>query len=294
MIMDIIERIKNRRIVLLDGAMGTELEKRGSGMGGRMNLENPGHVLAIHQDYIASGADIIITNTLTMNRINIGFHEPGTDIDEANLAGARLARQAVTGNRLVLGDISSTGQFLEPYGEYTEEQFCDNFTEQAGLLARGGVDGYIIETMSDIREAACALKACRKVSDGPVLLCMSFSSAENGGHTIMGNTVEETVRIAEENGATAVGANCGELEPDKMALLAKLFSRSTSLPVIIQPNAGRPVLQEDGTTVFTMGPVEFSVALSRCIDNGATIIGGCCGTTPEHIRAASEMIRKFR
>ncbi len=291
--MDILERIINRQIVLLDGAMGTELSNRGCNMGGRMNLVNPGRVLAIHRDYIASGADILITNTLTMNRINIEIHEPGTDIIEVNLAGARLARQAVTGGQPVLGDISSTGRFLEPYGEYTEEQFYHNFREQAEILARGGVDGFIIETMSDLREAACAIRACKDAADIPVLVSISFSSADGGGYTIMGNTVEETARIAEEHGATAVGANCGELEPEKMAVLASLFSKSTSLPVIIQPNAGKPVLQEDGTTSFTMGPEEFAEALMRCIDNGATIVGGCCGTTPGHIRAAAEMIRQY-
>jgi 5-methyltetrahydrofolate--homocysteine methyltransferase len=125
------------------------------------------------------------------------------------------------------------------------------------------------------------------------MVSITFSSAENGGFTMMGNTVEETA-MAEENGAVAVGANCGELEPGKMAVIAKLFSKSTSLPVIIQPNAGKPLLQEDGTTFFTMGPEEFTGALMRCIDNGATIIGGCCGTTPMHIRAAAEMIRKYQ
>jgi 5-methyltetrahydrofolate--homocysteine methyltransferase len=121
--MNILEKVKNRRIVLLDGGMGTELAKRGCKMGGRMNIENPSQVLAVHQDYIAAGADILITNTLTLNRIYFESHDPGTGLLEANLAGARLAKQAATGHQLVMGDISSTGQFLEPYGEYTEEQF---------------------------------------------------------------------------------------------------------------------------------------------------------------------------
>jgi 5-methyltetrahydrofolate--homocysteine methyltransferase len=290
--MDILKKIKTRQIVLLDGGMGTELAKRGCKMGGLMNIENPSQVLAIHQDYIAAGADILITNTLTMNRIYLESHEPGIDIIEANLAGARLARQAATGGQLVMGDISSTGRFLEPYGEYTEEQFFKNFLEQAELLRLGGVDGFIIETMSDIREAACAIKACKAAAGLPVMVSISFSSADGGGYTMMGNTVEEIAAMAEENGAIAVGANCGELEPEKMAVLAKLFSQSTSLPVIIQPNAGKPVLREDGTTSFTMGAQEFAIALMRCIDNGATVIGGCCGTTPLHIRAAAEMVKK--
>ena len=289
--MDILERIKNSQIVLLDGAMGTELAKHGLEMGGMINLQDPEHVLAVHREYIRAGADILITNTLTMNRINIEFHGQSIDINEVNLAGARLAKQAVTENQLVFGDISSTGQFLEPYGEYSEEQFYNNFKEQAEILAQGGVDGFIIETISDLREAACALKACKDLADLPVLVSLSFTSADNGGYTMMGNSVEETAKIAEENGATAVGANCGELDPEKMAELVSLFKKSTSLPVIIQPNAGKPVLNDNGSTTFNMGPQEFADELMRCIDNGATLIGGCCGTTPEHIRAIAQRIR---
>lgn len=289
--MDILERIKNSQIVLLDGAMGTELAKRGLEMGGMINLQDPEHVLAVHREYIRAGADILITNTLTMNRINIEFHGQSIDINEVNLTGARLAKQAVTENQLVFGDISSTGQFLEPYGEYSEEQFYNNFKEQAEILAQGGVDGFIIETISDLREAACALKACKDLADLPVLVSLSFTSADNGGYTMMGNSVEETAKIAEENGATAVGANCGELDPEKMAELVSLFKKSTSLPVIIQPNAGKPVLNDNGSTTFNMGPQEFADELIRCIDNGATLIGGCCGTTPEHIRTIAQRIR---
>ncbi len=288
--MDIPERIKNNQIVLLDGAMGTELAKRGLEMGGKINLLSPDHVLSVHREYIRAGADILITNTLTMNRINIMSHRQDIDINEVNLAGARLAKQAVTGKQIVLGDISSTGQFLEPYGEYTEEQFYNNFKEQAEILARGGVDGFIIETISDLREAACALKACKDLADMPVLVCLTFSSASSGGHTMMGNSVEETVRMAEENGANAVGANCGELDPGTMADLVRLFKKATSLPVIIQPNAGKPVLKDDGSTVFNMGPEEFADEVMKCIDNGATIVGGCCGTTPDHIRAVAQRI----
>ncbi len=289
--MDILERIKNKQIVLLDGGMGTELAKRGLEMGGKTNLSNPRHVMEVHQEYIKAGADILITNTLTMNRINIEVHGQNIDINEVNLAGARLARKAVTEKQLVFGDISSTGQFLEPYGDYTEDQFYNTFKEQAQILAQGGVDGFIIETVSDLREAACALKACKELVGMPVFVSLSFSSADNGGVTIMGNTVEETVKMAEENGATAVGANCGELDPVNMAELVSMFKKSTSLPVIIQPNAGKPVLNDDGTTTFNMGPHEFADELIKCIDNGATLIGGCCGTTPEHIRVIAQRIR---
>ena len=289
--MDVLEKIAANHVVLLDGAMGTELAKRGSEMGGRTNITDPGHVLAVHRDYIYAGSDILITNTLTMNRIYIEAHSQDINTEMVNMEGARLAREAINGSQLVFGDISSTGQFLEPYGDYTEAQFYDNFREQADILIKGKVDGFIIETVSDMREAACALKACRDAAPVPVLVSMSFASSANGGHTMMGNTVDEIVKMAEENGATAVGANCGELDPEEMAELVKLFKKSTTLPLIIQPNAGKPVLKNDGTTDFNMMPDKFSDLLMKCIDNGATIIGGCCGTTPEHISAVAQRIR---
>jgi 5-methyltetrahydrofolate--homocysteine methyltransferase len=289
----IAEKIRNRRIVLLDGAMGTELAAQGVEMGGKSNLLHPGHVRCVHDAYCRAGADILITNTLTMNRIYIEHHKLGIDPVQVNLAGVRLAREAASQGQSVFGDISSTGQFLEPYGEYTEEQFFYNFREQAGILYRGGVNGFIIETVSDLREAACALRACRDIADIPVLVSLSFSSSENGGYTMMGNTVEETVKMAEENGASAIGANCGELDPLKMADLVKLFNKHTSLPVLIQPNAGKPELLDDGTTAFNMGPGAFADELMKCIDNGATLIGGCCGTTPRHMAAVARKIGKL-
>jgi 5-methyltetrahydrofolate--homocysteine methyltransferase len=289
--MDVLDRIKNNKIVLIDGAMGTELAKRGLEMGGKINLLAPDHVLAIHREYVDAGADILITNTLTMNRISIELHGQEIDVGQVNMAGASIARKAITGKQLVFGDIGPTGQFLEPYGEYTELQFYNNFREQAEFLVLGGVNGFIIETMSDLREAACALKACRDLSDMPVLVCLSFSSAAGGGNTIMGNTVQEAALMAEEFGATAVGANCGDLEPEAMARLAKLFREATTLPVIIQPNAGKPVLNDDGTTTFNMDPSVFAGGLIGCIKNGATLAGGCCGTTPDHIRAVAQKIK---
>jgi 5-methyltetrahydrofolate--homocysteine methyltransferase len=289
--MDVLDRIKNNKVVLLDGAMGTELARRGLEMGGKTNLIAPDQVLAIHREYIKAGADILITNTLTMNRISIELHGQGINVSQVNLTGAALARKAITGKQLVFGDIGPTGQFLEPYGEYTEAQFQANFREQAEFLSRGGVNGFIIETMSDLREAACALRACRDLSDMPVFVCLSFSSAAGGGNTIMGNTVRETAEMAEEFGATAVGANCGDMGPEDMARLVKLFREATALPVIIQPNAGKPVLNGDGTTTFNMGPSVFSSELIQCIKNGATLAGGCCGTTPDHIRAIARKLK---
>lgn len=287
--MTFIELLNRNRTVLFDGGMGTELADRGCEMGGLSNLASPDAVVAIHRDYYEAGADVIITNTFTMNRINQESHKLDTDIAAANAAGARLARKAAGPDRLVFGDLGPTGQLLEPYGSYKEEQFYDNYAEQASILAAEGIDGLIIETMTDLREAVCAVKACREKTDLPLILSLAFTMTGKGGCTIMGNTVRETAEAAEELGLAAVGANCGDLDPSGMARIAALFKEATDLPVIIQPNAGRPKLIK-GSTVFDMEPAEYARGIMECIGAGAMIVGGCCGTTPAHIKALKKLL----
>lgn len=287
--LDFRERLRSNKIILFDGAMGTELARRGLEMSGINNLSNPEQVLQIHQDYIRAGAEALITNTCTMNRINVESHGIAVDLEKVNLAGVRLAREAA-GGAFVFGDISSTGQLLKPYGSYSEVQFYETFREQAALLAEGGVDGFIIETMFDLREALCALRACKDISALPVIVTLSFSKLAQGGRTIMGDRVGEIAQALEAEGADAVGANCGDLDPAEMAGIAALYREATALPVLIQPNAGKPKLVQ-GETAFDMNPEEFAGGLLRCLDSGATLIGGCCGTGPEHIRLIGERLK---
>ena len=153
--------LNEEKIILLDGAIGTQLDKRGLMSRGRNNLDNPQAVLEILKEYADCGCGVLTTNTLTMNRIYIETHNVGVSVREVNRAGVELARQAAGDSRYVLGDISSTGQLLEPYGDYSESQFCQAFAEQAGILAEAGVDAFIIETMIDLRETLCAAHARR-------------------------------------------------------------------------------------------------------------------------------------
>ncbi len=287
--MEFRERLNSDKVILFDGAMGTELAKRGLEMSGTTNLSNPEQVLGVHRDYIRAGAEALITNTCTMNRINVESHGISVDLEKINLAGARLAKEAAAG-AFVFGDISSTGQLLKPYGGYSEEQFYDNFREQAAILAEGGVDGFIVETMLDLREALCALRACKSIANLPVIVTLSFTQLNRGGRTIMGDAVSEIARALEESGADVVGANCGDLGLAEMAGLAALFRDATALPVMIQPNAGKPKLVK-GETVFDMKPEEFAEGLMESVDSGASLIGGCCGTGPEHIRFISERLK---
>ena len=280
--------VRTRAPLLLDGAVGTQLAARGLNGGGQNNLAHPEVVLEIQREYAQAGCDALITNTLTMNRVYIETHNVGVDVRDVNRAGAELARQAACEGQYVLGNLSSTGQLLEPYGTYAESTVYDAFLEQAEVLAEGGVDGFIIETMFDLREAICALRACRDVASLPVLVSLAFATLADGGRTIMGNSAEECARAVAEAGGDAIGANCGELDPMEMAAVVARLRSATSLPVLAEPNAGKP-RWADGETVHDMAPTTFAAGIQECLDAGAHLVGGCCGTTPDHIRAISDM-----
>ncbi len=289
--MDLSEALKTKDIFLLDGAIGTELDKRGlMGRAGN-NLDNPDVVLEIQREYARCGCDALTTNTLTMNRIYIETHNVGVSVRDVNRAGVELARQAADKGQYVLGNISSTGQLLEPYGTYKESQFYDAFKEQAEILAESGVDGFTIETMFDLPEAMCALRACKDKLSLPVIVSIAFATETKGGRTMMGNSAEQCAKSLTDAGADVIGANCGDIDPAQMAVVVSLLKSATSLPVLAQPNAGKPKLV-DNETVFDMGPEAFAQGITECLRAGASIVGGCCGTTPEHIRAVAGLLGK--
>ena len=271
--------------------MGTQLAEAGLEMGGQTSITHPDAVLAIHRSYIECGVDVLITNTLTMNRVNLESHNVGVDVKEVNLAGAKLARAAVREGQYVLGDISSTGKMLKPYGDLLEEDAYAAFKEQAMILAEGGVDGFIIETMFDLREALCALRACKEAADLPVIALIAFNTVKNGGRTIMGNSAQDCGQALTKAGACVVGANCGSLDPLQMAEIVSKMREATSLPVLAQLNAGKPRFVEN-RTVFDMSPSDFAAGIYQCLQAGAGLIGGCCGTSPAHIRAIAELLRE--
>jgi 5-methyltetrahydrofolate--homocysteine methyltransferase len=275
--MNLSTALKTQDVILLDGAIGTELDKRGLMGRASNNLDAPEVVLQILREYAECGCDALTTNTLTMNRIYIETHNVGVSVRAINKAGVELAKQAAGKDRYVLGDMSSTGQLLEPYGTYKESQFYDTFKEQAEILAESGVDGFIIETVFDLREAMCALQACKENFSLPVMVSIAFDTEQKGGRTMMGDSAKQCARSLTELGADVVGANCGSLDPAQ-----------TPLPILAQPNAGKPKLVNN-KTVFEMAPAHFAEGIAACRRAGAKIIGGCCGTTPEHIRAIANM-----
>jgi 5-methyltetrahydrofolate--homocysteine methyltransferase len=289
--MNLLDAIKNKEVFLLDGAIGTELDKRGIMGRASNNLDNPEVVLEIQQEYARCGCDALTANTLTMNRIYIQTHNLDVSVRDVNIAGVELAKKAADKGQYVLGNISSTGQLLEPYGTYKETQFYDTFKEQAEILAEAGADGFLIETVFDLREAICALKACKENCSLPVIASIAFDTEEKGGRTMMGNSAEQCAKNLTDADADIIGANCGSLDPSQMAVVISILRAATSLPVLAQPNAGKPKLVGD-KTIFEMSPAPFAAGISECIDAGASIVGGCCGTTPEHIKTIAKMLRE--
>ncbi len=287
--MSFLQLLDSKPVLLLDGAMGTQLDKHGLMGTGRNNLDAPQTVSEIHQAYSQCGCNALTTNTLTMNRIYLETHNVDVSVQEVNRAGVELADRAAVCSQYVLGNMSSTGQLLEPYGTYTEAQFHESFREQAEILAQAGVDGFIIETVFDLREAACAVAACKEASSLPVLASIAFATETKDGRTMMGDTAAQCATRLTEAGADVVGANCGDLDPSQTAQVVALLKQATDRPIMAQPNAGKPQLIE-GKTVFDMSPEQFAQGIGECIGAGARIVGGCCGTGPEHIQAVEKII----
>ena len=287
--MNFLEEIK-KRILIFDGAMGTQLAALGVEPGGQNNIDHPEKVKTVHKSYIDNGSDIIITNTLSGNNIYLESHAISGSIEDINLKGVAIAKETAGNNIFVAGDISSTGQMMEPFGLYTKEQFIENYKEQAILLEKGGVDLFIIETMMDLNEALCALEACKSVSKLPTVVTITFSTLANGGRTIMGNSAEECAKKLTDAGADVIGANCGDLDPFEMAKLIEIYKQHSSLPFLAQPNAGKPKLV-DNKTIFDMKADKFAEGVKQCIESGADLIGGCCGTSPEYIKAIAKLVK---
>lgn len=286
-------------LFLLDGAMGTQLFARGAEPGkcnDWLNVKSPDMVMEIHRAYFDAGSDAVLTNTFGANRYALARHGCADKASEINRAGAEVARKAAGDRRYVLGDIGPTGDFLEPLGTLRADQVREAYVEQVRGLREGGVDGFIIETMTALDELALAIEAARSAGGGlPVFASMSFDKGGAGFRTMMGVDVPMAVSRMISLGADAVGFNCGTASLDEYVELAVAYvaaarSSGKKVQVFAEPNAGKPELV-DGQAVYKVSPAEFAVACGRIVKTGIHILGGCCGTGPEHIRAVAEALR---
>jgi 5-methyltetrahydrofolate--homocysteine methyltransferase len=268
-----------------------------------LNIESPDVILEIHRSYLSAGSDAVLTNTFGANKYALARHGLADKVAEINTAGAQIARRAAGGEKYVLGDIGPSGDFLEPLGNLKPAELKDAFTQQAKTLLDGGVDGFIIETMTALDEVEIAVEAVKTVSDFPVFVSFSFDSIGDDFKTMMGVDAESAISKVVSLDVDAVGFNCGTLSLDEYVKLAEKYVstmqalekiRATSderrATIFAEPNAGKPELI-DGKTVYKVTPEDFAVAAEKIHSLGINIIGGCCGTGPEHIAAVSKKLR---
>jgi 5-methyltetrahydrofolate--homocysteine methyltransferase len=276
-------------LLICDGAMGTTLSASGHSSGMSLELisvERPDIVRAAHAAYLDAGADILTTNTFQGSRPALDRHGLGDRTAELNRAGAALAKEVAGGKAFVAGNIGPTGRILEPYGDFEEDAARAAFEEQAQALAGGGVNLFIVETFTAVEEVVLAVRAA-SATGRPVAASMSF---DPNGRTAFGVTPARAAEAMSGAGAAVVGANCGTVSPAEMVDILKAFRAATRLPLIAQPNAGKPERTASGVG-FPASPDEVAASAPAFKEQGATIIGGCCGTTPEHIRAIVKRLR---
>lgn len=277
-------------LFFLDGAMGTQLFARGIEAGGcndYLNIESGDIVSEIHTAYLRAGSDAVTTNTFGANKYALGRHGHAGKVAEINLAGARLGRTAAGDDKYVLGDIGPCGDFLEPLGNVKPDELRAAFADQAGALADGGVDGFIIETMTAIEEITIAIEAVKSVSELPIFAGLAYDPKGDTFKTMMGIGSETTVEKLLSLGIAAIGFNCGTLDMVGYVKLAQAYADAIGtepIALLAEPNAGKPDLV-DGKAVYNLSPEDFAAACEQICAAGAKIIGGCCGTTGDHIKA---------
>jgi 5-methyltetrahydrofolate--homocysteine methyltransferase len=287
--------IIGERIVLLDGGFGTELIARGFPQGAcpeSWNLEKPEVVKEIHKSYFDAGSDAVLTNSFGGSKIKLESYGQGDRCYELNRAAAQIAKDTKPEGKFVAGSMGPIGKFLKPVGEYKEDAFEDAYAEQARGLSDGGVDFLLIETQYDLREALCALQGSRKVTDQPVFVTITFTKGPRGYFTIMGNSVSQCVEELEREGVPVIGTNC-TLNSEEMVDVVKLLREATSLPIIAQANAGKPSVSGEGEVSYEQTIEDYLRFIPQMIQNGANLIGGCCGTNPEYIKRMAETIQKI-
>jgi methionine synthase I (cobalamin-dependent) len=269
--------------VVTDGAWGTQLQSRGLPLGtcpDAWNLEQPAKVEEVARAYVDAGSQVILTNTFGANRFTLARHGLADRVAEINRSGVEISCRAAAGRAKVFASMGPTGKLLM-MGDVTEEELADAFCSQARAMAAGGADGIVVETMSDLAEAAIAVKAAA-AAGLPVVACMYFEHNKKG-RTSMGVTPEQAAEGLAAAGAEVIGANCGQ-GIEGFVDICRRLKAATDRPIWIKGNAGLPTLV-DGQTTYTQKPQEFASFARPLVDAGASFLGGCCGTTPEFIRA---------
>lgn len=287
--------LARRGVVLGDGAMGTMLYSRGVFVNrcfDELNLSSPQLVRQIHDEYVEAGAQFVETNTYGANRFKLGPHGLDAQLSKINREGARIARAAADARDgvLVAGSIGPLGKPLEPIGQIHVEDAESAFSEQAGALHEGGVDFFLVETMPSLDMAKAALAAVRKVGGREAIVSLTFNDE---GVTVMGETPETVVHALEAEGVTLIGANCSQGPLPMLETVERMVEAAKAAKIMAMPNAGAPAYVE-GRYVYLCTPEYMATYARRFIEAGVSIVGGCCGTTPAHIKDLARSLRMAR
>ncbi len=283
------KQLIEKKLVFLDGATGSNLQKRGMPNGVCPELwvaENPGVLLQLQKEYVEAGTNILYSCTFGGNRIKLEEYGLADRQEEILTRLVAISREAAAGKALIAGDITMTGEQLSPIGKLDFEELVDIYKEQIRYMEKAGVDLLVVETMMSLQETRAALIAAREVCDLPVMVTMTF---EADGRALFGTDVLTAAIVLESLGADAFGINCST-GPQQMIPLFEQINSVVSIPLIAKPNAGLPMLDEEGNTVYSMGPQEFAEETKKLWEKGASILGGCCGTTPAHIEALTGLM----
>ena len=288
----LLERLAAGEVLVGDGAWGTLLMARGLAPGAApetLNLTQPGTLEEIARLYVEAGADLVTTNSFGGSPARLARYGLEARTEEINRAAVEAVRRAVGGRAWVSASVGPSGHVLRPYGDGDPAEIGAGFERQIRALAAAGADLVCVETMIDLAEAVLAVRAARAVAPGlPVMATLTFEPTRRGFFTVMGASVEQTARELEAAGADVVGSNCGN-GSEVMVAIAREFRARTSRPLAIQPNAGLPE-PRGGATVYPETPAFMAGQARELVRAGVAIVGGCCGTTPEHIRALRAVV----
>jgi 5-methyltetrahydrofolate--homocysteine methyltransferase len=288
----LLDRLSTRRILIADGAAGTMLQGEGLPAGQApevWNLERPDAVRGLHESYIEAGAEIILTNTFGGNPIRLAKARLESKTRDINLAAAQLAREAAGDSVIVFGDLGPTGEMLVPLGTLNYEDAKAGYAEQASALAEGGVDAILIETMSDLEEVKAAVEGVRSVCGLPIVVTMSF---DTNGKTMMGVQPAQAARMLQGLDVAVVGANCGRTLSETLEALEEIQAAAPEALLMGKPNAGLPQMNND-ELVYDVSPEVMADYALQYAALGVRIFGGCCGSTPDHIRAVAERLSRL-
>jgi len=293
--MNISEFILSGKTLLLDGATGSQLIAKGLISGECPELWNINRKLDVREiakSYFDAGSDAVLTNTFGASKIKLKTFQLEHRIEEINRTAALLAISVKPSNGYVLGSIGTSGTFLEPFGEISEDEMIESYYSQIKPLTDAGVDGFVLETFSDLAEITCAIKAIKEYSLLPFFASLTFQINENGIFTMMGADIPTSIELLTDLGALVIGSNCGN-GIEKMLQVGKKFrEHSSNIKLMLESNAGEPFL-ENGTTVYKENEEYFEKFKSELIDLHPAVIGGCCGTTPGHIRTLRTIINQM-